>query len=200
VVDGPFNAFRDIFDPEEYDDFGNPVPRPIYQGTLEAVVAGIEGGVTLDGSTDALTLSHLGLGEQTSTIKVDQNTIAALDVNPAAGRHFDLKLEKQAAGTLATFTPTLDATLLLKLAPLASQISNISPALLDNMIHVWFDGQNPSVQTGNDELRIVSGTLHYADAYDPSHDLTAAAGSCLANGDGEASLSDVSSLVVTTCQ
>lgn len=200
TVDGPLNAFRDVFDPEEYDALGNPAPRPVYQGAVEGLLAGIEGGVTLDGSTDALTFDHLGLGEQTSTLKLDQATLAALDLNPTAGRHFDLALQKQGGGTLATFTPTLDATLLLKLAPLVSQIPDLSPALLDNTLHFWLDGQNPSIQTGNDELRIVSGALHYTDAYDPSHDLNASAGSCLANGDGEAPLDDLASLAVTTCR
>jgi hypothetical protein len=199
TVDGPLNAFRDTFDPEEYDTLGNPVPRPVYQGALAGLLAGIEGGVTLDGSSDTLTLNHLGLGDQTSTLKVDQDTIAALDVNPAAGRHFDLALEDQGSGTLLTFDPTLDVTLLLKFAPLASQIADIAPALLDNAIHVWFEGQNPSIQSGNDELRIVSGTLHYTDAYDPSHDLTAAAGSCLATGEGDGEATS-SGLVVSTCQ
>jgi len=199
TVDGPLNAFRDVFDPEESDSLGNPVPRPIYQGALEGLLAGLEGGVTLDGSTDTLTFDHLGLGDQTSTLKVDQNTLAALDLNAAAGRHFDLTLQKQATGTLATFTPTFDATLLLKFAPLASQIPDLAPALLDDVVHLWFEGQNPSLLSGDDELRIVSGILHYTDAYDPSHDLHATAGSCLVNGDGDPTLGDPEGLVVTTC-
>jgi hypothetical protein len=200
TVDGPLDAFRDTFDPEEYDAIGNPLPRPVYQGALAGLIAGVEGGLTLDGSTDQLTLSHLGLGDQTSTLKLDEATIAALDLNPAAGRHFDLTLEKQESATLMTFDPMLDATLVLKLAPLASQIADISPALLDNVLHLWLEGEKPSLQTRDDELRVVSGTLHYTDAYDPSHDLSAGAGSCLASS-GEGGAAETSSgLVVTTCQ
>ena len=194
-VDGPLNAFRDVFDPEEYDPSGAPVPRPMYQGSVEGMLAGIEAGVTLDGSNDTITLDHVGLGDQTSTLKVDQNIIAALDVNPAAGRHFDLGLNKQADRTLATFMPTLDVTVLLKFAPLLAQIPDLSPAVLDNTLHFWFDGTNPTVQTGNDELRVVSGTLHYTDAHDPSHDVTAAAGSCVQASDGESS----TGFVVVSC-
>lgn len=195
TVSGPLNGFRDLFDPEEYDANGLPIPRPVYQGTVDGLLAGIEAGVTLDGSKDKLTLDHLGLGDQTSTLKVDQNVIAALDVNPNAGRHFDLSLEKQDNGTLATFMPTLDVSVLLKFAPLMAQIQNISPALLDNALHFWFDGTNPSIQTGNDQLRIVNGTLHYTDMYDPTHDLTATAGSCVTT-DADTS----TGLAVMTCQ
>jgi hypothetical protein len=195
TLEGPLNAFRDAFDPEEYDPSGNPVPRPVYQGTVEGMLAGLEAGVTLDGSSDKITLDHVGLGDQTSTLKVDQNVIAALDVNPAAGRHFDLLLDKQQNDTLATFTPTLDVSLLLKFAPLLAQIPDLSPGVLDNTLHLWFDGTNPSVQTGNDELRVVNGTLHYTDAHDPSHDMTANAGSCVRTSDAESG----SGFVVASC-
>jgi len=195
TVNGPLNAFRDVFDPEEYDANGIPVPRPTYTGTVDGLLAGIEAGVTLDGSKDKLTLDYLGLGDQTSTLKVDQNVVAALDVNPAAGRHFDLSLEKQGTGTLATFVPTLDVSVLLKFAPLMAQIPDISPALLDNALHFWFEGTNPSVQTGNDQLRVVNGTLHYTDAHDPTHDITAAAGSCVATNADTGT-----GLAVMTCQ
>jgi len=195
TVDGPLNAFRDVFDPEQIDPSGNPVPRPVYQGAVEGMLAGIEAGVTLDGANDKLTLDHVGLGDQTSTLKVDQNVVAALDVNPAAGRHFDLALEKQGSGTLATFMPTLDVSVLLKFAPLLAQIPDLSPSLLDNALHVWFDGTNPSIQTGNDQLRVVSGTLHYTDAHDATQDITAATGSCVTT-DGEGS----TGLAVATCK
>jgi hypothetical protein len=196
TVDGPLNAFRDVFDPEEYDPSGSPIPRPVYQGALEGTLAGIEAGVTLDGSKDELTLDHLGLGDQTSTLKVDQNVIAALDVNPSAGRHFDLALQKQGDGALATFLPTLDVSVLLEFAPLLTQLPDLSPALLDNRLHLWFDGTNPSIQTANDQVRVVSGTLHYTDAHDPSHDVTAAAGSCVRSVDDDSN----TGIAVAACQ
>ena len=198
TVSGPLNAFRDLFDPEEYDDFGDPLPRPHYTGMVQALLAGLEAGVTLDGSTDKLTLSHLGVGDQSSTLKVDADTLLAFDLNPSNGRHFDLALEKAGTETRATFVPTFEAQAVLKFAPLTAQISDLSPALLDNTLKLWFDGQNPSVETRDDALRIVSGTLNYTDAHDPANNLTAAAGSCVADGDGSTP-EGVLGLTVTTC-
>jgi hypothetical protein len=199
TAEGPLNAFRDFFDSEEYDDFGEPLPRKNYQGTLHALLAGLEAGVAFDGSSDALTLTHVGAGDQSSTLKLDQNTLLQLDVNPAAGRHFDLGIAKAGSETRLTFLPTLDTRAVLKFAPLASQIADISPTLLDNTLHLWFDGQNPSVETRDDALRVVGGTLNYTDAYEPSNDFTAAAGSCIADADGGDS-SSAAQFVVTTCQ
>ena len=199
TVAGPLNAFRDLFDPEHYDDFGDPLPRPHYTGMVHALLAGLEAGITFDGSKVKLALTHLGLGEQSSTLELDQNTLVKLDLNPSQGRHFDLALEKAGDETRATLVPTFDAQAVLGFAPLASQISDLPASLLDNTVHLWFDGQNPSVETHGDALRVVTGTLNYSDAYDPAQNLTAVAGSCVADGDGSSSES-VLGLAVTACQ
>lgn len=203
-VQGPLNAFRDVFDPETYDDAGYPIPRPTYVGALDGLLAGIEASVTLDGNMDRLTLAHLGLGDQTSRLKLDSDVLATLDLNPDAGRHFDLTLEKDPAGTIFTFTPTVDATLALNFAPLAKQLSSIAPEILNNTLHFWFEGQNPSVQKhGDEQLKVLSGTLHYTSSYDATQNVTAAAGSCLSSpGDttSTSSSSETPAFVVSACQ
>jgi hypothetical protein len=202
TLSGPLNAFRDSFDEEEYDPLtGEPLPRPAYTGGIELVVAGVEGSAMFDGATDKLTLDHLGLGDASSTLKWEGQTLAQLDVNPTAGRHFDMTVEKKSAGSLITFSPTLDASLLLNFAPLAAQISDISPELLNNALHFWFDGNSPAVESQDDQLKVVSGTLHYTNAYDPTQDFTATAGQCVSSADVDATASEgVTGVLVTTCQ
>lgn len=200
-VKGPLNAFRDTFDPETYDQFGDPLPRPTYTGAVDALLAGLEGSLTLDGKTDVLTFSHLGLGDASSTLKVDGNTLAQLDVNPTNGRHFDLNVKDTDAGTDLTFSPTFDASVLLNFAPLADQIADIAPDLMNNTLHLWFDGENPSIEASANQVKVLAGTLNYTSSYDPSANLSVAAGMCVGSapdtGDGT---SGMTGLAVTTCQ
>ena len=196
---GPLNAFRDSIDPERYDVLGDPIPRPTYTGAVAALVAGLEASVTLDGRADRLTFAHLGFGDRTSSIKVDDDVIAAFDLNPDAQRHFDLTLAKDPAGTVFTFAPSLDATVLLNFAPLASQFDSLAPETLNNTLHLWFEGQNPSLQQhGDEQVKVVAGTLHYTSSYDPTQNVTAAAGSCLASD--AAGSTDTPAFVVSACQ
>jgi hypothetical protein len=200
-VKGPLNAFRDTFDPEQYDVNGDPIARPLYQGALDFLLAGMEGGVTFDGSTDQLTLQHLGLGDASSTLKVDGNTLVAFDLNPEDGRHFDMTIAKGNPGTVVSFSPTLDASLLLNFAPLSNQITNIAPGLMNDLLHFWFDGKNPSVQAVNNQLKVLSGTLNYTNTYDPSLNVKADAGQCIASAPADTMSSNPSSaLVVQACQ
>jgi hypothetical protein len=202
TISGPLNAFSDSFAPEEYDPLtGLPVPRPTYTGNLEYLLAGLEGSMTFDGSTDKLTLSHLGLGDASSTLKLDGTTLAQVDVNANAGRHFDLTLEKQTDGTSVSFSPSIDVSALLNFAPLAAQIPDLAPDVLNNTLHFWFDGDHPTVQGNSDLLKVVSGTMHYESSYDPSQNFTAAAGSCIQSSSVDASTTDgVSGVAVTACQ
>lgn len=203
TISAPLNALRDSFaGPEEYDPVtGLPVPRPTYTGNIEYLLAGVEGSMTFDGSTDKLTLSHLGLGDASSTLKLDGTTLAQLDLNPNAGRHFDMTIEKQPAGTQVSFSPTLDFSALLNFAPLAAQIPDIAPDVMNNALHFWFDGDRPTVQGNDEQLKVVSGTMHYENSYDPSLNFTASAGSCIESPAVDASTTEgVSGVVVTTCQ
>jgi len=197
TVKAPLNAFRDTFDPEQYDSFGYPIPRPTYQGALEFLLAGIEGTATFDGNTEKLALSHLGLGDTSSTLKVDGNVLAALDVNAMNGRHFDLLVEKRSAGTSLTFSPTLDTSLLLNFAPLANQISDIPPELMNDTLRFWLDGQSPSLEVGGDQLKVLAGTLNFTNTYDPTQNVSAAPGQCVASSTSD---SATSAFVVTACQ
>jgi hypothetical protein len=188
AVDGPLNAFRDTFADTEYDPVtGEELPGQVYTGHTELFVAGLEGSITFDGTTDRLDVLGIGLGDTSSTLKHDGTVLAQVDLNAQAGRHFDLSVQKQPQGEpIVTFSPTFDVSVLLNFAPLANQISDISSSILNDTLRIWFDGQNPSVQGRADALGVVSGTLNMTSTSTPSANLSVPAGMCLVESDAEA--------------
>lgn len=202
TVSGPLNAFRDSFDEVEYDPVtGEEVPRPAYTGNVELMLAGYEGNVTFDGSTDHLTLAGLGMGDVASTLKWNEQILAQFDLNKDAGRHFDLGYQKTNTGSELTFSPTLDAILRLDFAPLQSQIPDLSPSLLDDTIRVWFEGTDPKLEAANDQVKVISGTFHVTSTATPSADLHVPAGMCLVeSGATEPANAAIGSLTMGTCQ
>jgi len=180
TVAGPLNAFRDSFTDVEYDPItGEELPGTPYTGDIELFVAGVESSITFDGSTDHLLIEGMGMGDASSTLKFDGQVISQFDFNPANGRHVDIGIDSTSNGAVLTFTPTLDVNLLLNFTPLLPQIPDISPSLLNEQIRIWFDGMNPSIETGGDQVKIVSGTLNITSAATPEANISVPAGMCL---------------------
>lgn len=187
-VTGPLNAFRDNLDDAAPTAAGEPpAPEKTYTGTIDALLAGLEGSVVYEGDQDKLGFRGLGLGDQGSTLKFDGDTLAQLDLNPAAGRHFDVSLERDSDDrTTLTFSPTFDLTLFLNFAPLAQQVSDIPAYLMGDTLRVWFDGSAPSVRGELDQLRVLTGSLNLSSASVPSAGLQVPAGSCLLESNADA--------------
>jgi hypothetical protein len=201
-VSGPLNAFRDNFHETEYDPVtGLEIPGPTYTGNVEVFIAGYEGSVTFDGSTDHLTLAGLGVGDAASTLKWNDQILAQFDLNRDNGRHFDLGYQKTNAGSEFTFSPTLDALLRLNFAPLANQIPDLSPSLMDDTIHVWFDGQDPKIEVTDDQVKVVAGTFNVTSSATPDADLHVPAGMCVVDsGVTEPTNEAIGSVTMGTCQ
>ena len=202
ALDGPLNAFRDTFADTEYDPVtGEELPGQVYTGHTELFVAGLEASITYDGNMDRLDVLDIGFGDESSTLKHDGTVLAQVDLNPQAGRHFDLSVQKQPEGEpIVTFSPTFDLSVLLNFAPLANQIADISPSILNDTLRIWFDGQNPSVQGREDALRVVSGTLNLSSSSTPAANLSAPAGMCLVDSNAEEPAHEVlGAFAVSTC-
>jgi hypothetical protein len=199
---GPLNAFRDSIDEVEYDPVtGEELPRPTYTGNVELMIAGYEGSVTFDGATDHLTLEGLGFGNEASTLKWNDQILAQFDLNAANDRHFDLGYQKTNVGSEFTFSPTVDALLRLNFAPLASQITDLSPSLMDDTIHVWFDGQNPKIEVTDEQVKVVTGTFNVTSTATPDANLTVPAGMCLVDsGATDPTNEAIGALTTGACQ
>ncbi len=100
-----------------------------------------------------------------------------------------MTVEKQTGGSLITFSPTLDASALLNFARSPRRSPDISPELLNNALHFWFDGTNPSVKSQRTNSRS-SPAPCTTNGYDPTQDFTATAGQCVSSADVDASASD----------
>jgi hypothetical protein len=199
-VSGPLALFADMFEGSEETletaDSGatgealvapEPAPEPakVYTGMIEAVLGGLDGTFTYDGVADAFSLTNLGLGDQSTTLTHDGNTLLALDVNADSGRHFDLTVHDTASGLELTFSPTLDVSLAFGFRHIADQIE-VPEALMNDTLRFFFDGQNPSIRGRDNGLEVTSGTLHLTSSAHPEHDVTVSAGMCLLGGEEEA--------------
>jgi len=200
-VIAPLSMF--MGDDEAYDDQGNLLPPKQYTGMIDAVLGGLNASLTFDGNTDAITIENVGLGDVTSTVMHDGDEILALDVNPDDDRRFDVTVEStgDSSGTLA-FSPTLDVSLAMNFANLQDQVDDIPGFMLSDTIRLWFEGNNPTIEVGEEQLEVVSGTLHLDSASEPATNVTVEAGMCLAEApesDMEpASLAE--GFAATTCQ
>jgi hypothetical protein len=201
-VGGPLNAFRDSFDEVEYDPLtGDEIPRPTYTGNVELMLAGYEGSVTFDGSTDHLALKGLGMGDVASTLKWNDQILAQFDLNPMNGRHFNLGYQKTNAGSEFTFSPTFDALIRLNFAPLANQITDISPSLLDDNIRLWFDGQDPKIEVTDEQVKVVTGTFNLTSTATPEANLSVPAGMCIvSSGATDPANGAIGDAVMGACQ
>jgi hypothetical protein len=176
-VSAPLGAF---FSEEAYDDMGNPVEPKTYTGAVDILLGGLNGGLTFDGNTDILKFTGLGLGDTSTTVRHEDNLLLQLDVNPDQNRRFDLQV--QSNGDLAptlTFSPTLDVRLLLGFQHLLSQVPDMESFLLNDRLRLWFDGDDPSIQPEDNQVRVASGTLHISSETTPSASVDVEAGMCL---------------------
>lgn len=198
----PLGAFFSD-DEENYDDLGNPIAPKTYTGLIKVLLGGLNGQLTLDGSSDVLGFTGLGLGDVSTTVHHDENLLFQLDINQDQGRRFDLQIQgnPDASPTL-TFSPTLDVRLLLGFQHLVDQVPDIDALLLNDTLRFWFDGSDPSLQAGQGQVRVVSGTLHLDSQTAPQSSVSVPAGMCLleAPETTEAPASIPASFVSGACQ
>lgn len=192
---GPLNALysHDSEAVPSDDPNAQPAAPKTYTGLIDLLVGGLDGSLTFDGNRDRFTIRAMGLGDKSSTLKLDGNLLAQLDLNPNNGRHFDLSVERNAEDqTTLTFSPTFDLNMLLHFQPLKSQIDDIPDYALDDKLRIFFTGENPSVRTELDQIRVLSGTLNLTSQNAPQTNLSVSSGMCLLENEATDTTSDPS--------
>lgn len=122
-------------------------PESALTGQLAVDWKGLSGSVLLDEAQQLLRLENLGFGDSTSSVKLGAETLFALDLNPAAGRRFDLAVTPVAgANPTLGFTPELDLSLAFHLAPLAEAGEDVPGYLTDETYRLRFTGAGPLAQ------------------------------------------------------
>ncbi len=166
-------------------------------GTFSGHLGGYTGGVALTKGAQELTISGLGLGNETSYVALDGDRLGTLDVNPNQGRKLSVTFKKTAEGTLVTFDPALDIKLAIMLNKLSESLRVDMPSWLgDEIFEVMLGGTaKPSVLVpaatcdawGNvsskAEVKVVTGELTLSSSSLASP-VAVPAGMCLMGVDG----------------
>lgn len=148
-------------------------------GVLDFVLPGYTGTASFTADNDEIHISGAGLVGP-FTVTHEGNLLASFDVNPEHDRAFDLVLTASDDGTsmLVSIDPTIDATLDLHLEHIADQV-DVDERFLNERLHMWFEGATPTISIEDNQVRLVSGSLHFTSQSSPDSDIDVAEGMCL---------------------
>jgi hypothetical protein len=124
-----------------------------------------------------LALTHIGLGNHTTTLSINGVRAESIDLNPQDGRAFDVAVSRDAAtGTdTLTVTPKLDLQMTVDHAVLGDQppVYDITRVLLDGSLRSSDASSQVQVTTGSFSIQ----------TNPTGHGFTAAAGQCVTDSD-----------------
>lgn len=158
---------------------------PKVSGTISAILPGITGAMTVSKDSDTLTISGLGLGDDTATVTLDGTPLLSFDLNPASGRTIDVSFALDAAkkSFSYTFAPGLDATLAMNLSPVAAHL-DVPDWTLSDTLKAAFEGAAPTIELIEKQLHVLGGNLTLSSSASPADTVTATDGMCLVEGPG----------------
>lgn len=135
---------------------------------LSVVLAGMSATTTLRADATEAVIRNIGLGDGTTSIKLDDHTLFALDLNADLGRRFDLTIRPSDTG-LPTFTlsPGFDLSLTFDNTPLIEAGDEPAEDLINATYRISLTGDEPTIQPVDADLessfaggiRVSSGTL-----------------------------------------
>lgn len=138
-------------------------PEPAPEGSLGIRLAGLTGKTVLETSGDGpetVRFEELGLGSDTTVVDVDGAPILTVDLNPLAGRVFDLVAQLREDGTEITVEPTFDLALGFFFAEIADRI-DVPAWALDETLRVRLDGAAAPRLLLSDVTRVLEGVLTF---------------------------------------
>lgn len=120
---------------------------------------------TAQDGADEIVIDNIGLGDDTSTIKLDDTQLIGIDLNPNDGRRYKMTLRPDPAGGLpiVTFEPGVELLIDVFLQPLADAGDLVDPWLLDDSYRIALSGDGPATQSiAPDEVAGTPGALRVA--------------------------------------
>jgi hypothetical protein len=151
---------------EIYEEASEP---PEVEGNLKVFLKAVAGRLRFDGNADTIELQDATLGDETMTIKVKDDQIIGVDLNPEDGRAVSLMMSSAEGGNVKfQLTPALDVRVALTLKHVweafVEDQEDLPDVLADDVLGIRFAGSDaPTLETiGDDEGRqmlISSGTL-----------------------------------------
>ena len=141
---------------------------------------------TAQDGADEIVIDNIGLGDDTSTIKLDDTQLVGVDLNANDGRRYKMTLRPDPAGGLpiVTFEPGVELLIDVFLQPLADAGDQTEPWLLDDSYRIALTGDAPATQSiaADDAagtpgaLKVARGTLAIESN---TASVTVASGQCL---------------------
>lgn len=157
-------------------------------GTFSYHLAGLSGETTLSPGDSEIDIVNLGLGNEATTVSLNDATLGSLDVNADSGRRLSINAKSVEGGTLVTFSPELDLRLAMALSNLSEGLRMDLPEWLsDEIFDVTLTGESSASVlvplrncdgSATEQIRVESGTLS-ATATSATSSLSVQAGSCI---------------------
>ncbi len=122
--------------PEPPTDCGEPE----LTGRLAFRLPGLSGSTTIDSQSDAITVSNVSLGNETTRLTVDGQQIFAFDLNATHRRSVDMTSARHADGIQASFAPALEARAQIAFGLIANSATELPGWMMDEDFRVNFDG------------------------------------------------------------
>ncbi len=124
-------------------------------------LAGLTGTTLLDVASEVLTVTGMGLGSSTSTMSVDGQRVAAIDLNAADGRTLNATVKVEADDALRIeVDPKFDVSLALEFAKAAGALGEIDDWMLDDVLRITLAGAaKPAVLLRGEDVEVLAGSL-----------------------------------------
>jgi hypothetical protein len=125
-------------------------------------LAGLSGSVLFDSAGDLLQFAGLGLGDETTRVTVDGQTVLSIDLNANLGRRFDLWVDSYRDGTGVTVEPTFDLRVHMSLAELVAGGLEVPAWAVEEILSIVVDGaRGPALwfENGSDLVEVVVGRI-----------------------------------------
>lgn len=167
--------------------------------SMDIALAGASAAATF-GKGIAFAITHIGLGDSSTTVDVGGQRGLTLDLNPDSGRHFDVSVTVDALSGISRFvvSPEFD----LRLAINRAVLGDPQPVYDITRVHL-FDG-TPTLEiqptaSGDDQLKLVSGVLAI-ETSPADYGVTVSAGQCLLSTPDIVGTQVIDRLSADTCE
>ena len=179
------------------DDCGDDEESEDLEGTIALSLSGISAAGTFSSADEgeSVQITGIGLGNDTTWLKYNEETILSVDLNANDGRLFDLgfTVDEDENATLE-FTPVLDLVIGMNMASVAEELE---PAdwMIEETLTLNFSGADtPSItalaDSEGDAMRVDSGVLTLSAASMPDKTLVVEAGMCMVSLDDDIASSE----------
>ena len=156
-----------------WEEWTEPEPAPEVDEAFIIDVPGVTGTIAYTATDDAFVLTNLGLGDRTMNIKVDDDTIVSIDVNPEQDRRLDFTFDAPAEHDLGlAFSTDFEAHVQFAWHKVSDAFDDLPDFLADDTLGIRFaEADSPQIQIvdvkEDTQIQMVRGQLTlWADGMD----------------------------------